>query len=250
MQLRIASINIERSKHLKRVESFLKWYQPDVLCLQELCARDIPIIEAIMGNKLTYAPMTLCPSETELEPNGIGLVAWGQLEDITTTYYHGTGHPTPTMSSHKEADGQMVSDPASIDNAIISATYQGFRIATTHLIVTPDGQSTPCQLAIADKLIQVAKLEAERVGGLLLCGDFNAPRGNPTFQLLADTYTDGIPASYTTSLDPDLHKIGKLKDRMVDGLFHTPSYKLEDATLHTGVSDHCALTCTLSLNSK
>ncbi len=242
--LRIASINIERSKHLTRVEKFLKWYQPDVLCLQELCARDIPFFEDFMGNKLTYAPMCLHAAEVDLEPIGVGLVAWGAMENVTVSYYEGIGN-NPRPIQFLETDDHKSADPTSIDNALIFGTYQGFRIATTHLNVTPKGESTPFQLASAARLLKLAKEEATRAGGLLMTGDFNAPRGRPTFSLINEEFEDGVPASYTTSIDGNLHRAGPIPF-MVDGLFHTQSYKLMDAQLHTGVSDHCALTCTLT----
>jgi mRNA deadenylase 3'-5' endonuclease subunit Ccr4 len=47
--IKLASVNIERSNHLDRVEKFLTGYQPDVLCLQEVCARDLPLFEQLMG---------------------------------------------------------------------------------------------------------------------------------------------------------------------------------------------------------
>lgn len=247
MQLKIASINIERSNHLARVKSFLTWYQPDVLCLQELCARDIPFIEDLIGNKLTYAPMALHPAETELEPIGVGLIAWGDMMDITTTYYHGTGKKMQPVRFVTDESGHTFTDTSTVDDALICGTYQGFRIGTTHLNVTARGESSPAQLASAAKLVAVAQTEAKRAGGLLFTGDFNAPRGRETFKLINDAFIDGVPAKYTTSIDGSLHRSGQIPF-MVDGLFHTPTYKLEDAQLHTGVSDHCALTCTLSKN--
>ena len=43
MSLSIASINIERSRHLPRVAAFIERERPALLCLQELCERDIPL---------------------------------------------------------------------------------------------------------------------------------------------------------------------------------------------------------------
>ncbi len=235
-RLRIASINIERSKHLHRVEAFLKTYKPDVLCLQELMERDVPFFEDLMGNTLHYAPMCLHPLDN-MDSQGIGIVAWGVLEDVTAHYYHGR------IENGLEAEMEYGAN--TVPNALLAGTYQGFRIGTTHLNVTVNGVSTPSQLASAAKLVQVAQTEAAAHGGLLMCGDFNAPRGRATFGLITEAFTDGVPAEYTSSIDGFLHRAGPLP-LMVDGLFHTPSYQLTDAKLHTGISDHCALTCTLS----
>jgi endonuclease/exonuclease/phosphatase (EEP) superfamily protein YafD len=152
------------------------------------------------------------------------------LEDVTAHHYG-----TTTESS----SGVVLKEMA------LFGTYQGFRIGTTHVRVTQQGSSTPEQRATVTNLIGIAQQEAATHGGLLLTGDFNAPRGRATFDLMAEAFLDGVPPHYTTSLDGSLHRAGPLP-YMVDCLFHTPTYKLENAALHTGVSDHCALITNLS----
>jgi endonuclease/exonuclease/phosphatase family metal-dependent hydrolase len=76
---------------------------------------------------------------------------------------------------------------------------------------------------------------------LVLCGDFNAPRGKEIFSRLAAHWTDHVPLAHTTSLDPVLHRAGALQ-LMVDGIFSTPDYDVSGVRLHQGVSDHCAIT--------
>ena len=62
---------------------------------------------------------------------------------------------------------------------------------------------------------------------------------------MSDRFKDNIPLRYTTSIDPNLHRAGAL-ELMVDGLFSTPGYVVSDVALHSGVSDHCAITCAIS----
>jgi len=248
--LRVASINIERSRHLARVEGFLRRQQPHVLCLQELCARDIPFFEGLFGQRLHYAPMMLHPAEEELEPVGVGLVATTALAEVAEHYYVGSRAAVrPIAFRNVRAEPgrppQKTAVPGSICNAVVAATVGGFRIATTHLTVTPHGTSTPRQRADARALLVHARAQAAAHGGLLLTGDFNAPRGRATFSLIAQNFVDGVPPHHTTSIDGALHRAGPIPF-MVDGLFHTPSYRLENAALHTGVSDHMALTATLA----
>ena len=81
-------------------------------------------------------------------------------------------------------------------------------------------------------------------GEFVLCGDFNAPRGGEMFAELSSRYTDNVPASYLSSLDPKLHRAGNL-ERMVDGIFTTPTYLVSDVEMYSGISDHCAFTATL-----
>ena len=80
---------------------------------------------------------------------------------------------------------------------------------------------------------------------MVLTGDFNAPRGGTIFDLLARTWQDCIPQDVTTSIDPVLHRAGALT-LMVDGLFTTPHYHATEVQLHTGLSDHQAITASIS----
>ncbi len=86
-------------------------------------------------------------------------------------------------------------------------------------------------------------LDAEE--GFVLCGDFNAPRGGEIFSELAARYRDNIPAQYTTSIDASLHRAGDLQ-LMVDGIFTTPEYQASSVLLHSGVSDHYAVTADIT----
>ncbi len=245
MSLSIASINIERSRHLPRVAAFIVRERPALLCLQELCERDIPFFEALMGGIMAFAPMAHHPEEGPANVVGVGMLArGGALAKVKAEYYSGSPERIQEMA-FVTLEGRRMADPMSIAEVLLSATFGGFRIATTHLNVTPLGSSTPYQRESAGKLIKLAQAQAHEAGGLLLTGDFNAPRGRATFDLIAEHFIDGVPAHYTSSIDGSLHRAGDIPF-MVDGLFHTPGYRLENVSLSTGVSDHCALSCRLS----
>ncbi|TBU80163.1 hypothetical protein DNK06_10305 [Pseudomonas daroniae] len=245
MSLNIASINIERSRHLPRVEAFVTRERPDLLCLQELCERDIPFFEALMGGRMSFAPMLRYPGEGSSNVVGVGMIARAEaLADVVADYYSGSAQSIREITFFS-TQGQRTADPLSIAEVMLTATVRGLRIAVTHLNVTPLGTSTAYQRESAGKLIRLAQAQAQQAGDLLLAGDFNAPRGRATFDLIAEHFIDGIPAHYTSSIDGSLHRAGDIPF-MVDGLFHTPGYRLENARLSTGVSDHCALSCRLS----
>lgn len=245
MPLDIASINIERSRHLPRVEAFVNRERPELLCLQELCERDIPFFEDLMGGRMSFAPMVRYPGEGPSDVVGVGMIAREEgLTDVHADYYSGSAESIREMT-FSIIQGQRTADPLSIAEVMLTATVRGLRVAVTHLNVTPLGTSTVYQRESAGKLIQLAQAQAQQAGDLLLVGDFNAPRGRATFDLIAEHFIDGIPAHYTSSIDGSLHRAGDIPF-MVDGLFHTPGYRLEDASMSTGVSDHCALSCRLS----
>ena len=90
------------------------------------------------------------------------------------------------------------------------------------------------------------------LGDIVLCGDFNAPRGGEIFSFLAERLKDNIPRRYKTSLDIALHRAGKerpeeLADKMVDGFFTSHGYRASGVRLERGVSDHCAIVGTVHM---
>jgi exonuclease III len=247
--MKLASINIEMRKHLQEFQAFLKAQQPDVLCLQELAEPDIGLFEDMFGQKMLFVPTTIHPIEGgpgqgEDAVMGIALIARAPLQNTSVAYYSGTPDNLKTIRFYQE-DGELRVDPSTIHNQLITATVGGMRIGTTHFTWSPNGQSTALQMQDVGKLIALAKAEAAQHNGLVFCGDFNAPRGRTTFGRIAAEFTDAIPAHYTGSIDGTFHRAGNLP-YMVDGLFHTPNYKAEDVTLHTGISDHMAITATLT----
>lgn len=230
----LASINVEGlRKHQDRVFNFLNAHMPEILCLQELAPEDIPAYENLYRQKMAYVRVN--EHSTGWDQIGLGLIATQPLQDVLICDYTGNVH------------SRRPPQPHAIDEMLIFATIGNLRVGTTHVRVTDDGESTPEQMASIEELIPTAQRQADLYGGLLLCGDFNAPRGNPAFSRLAEVFLDGVPPGYHTSLDPQLHRIGyRNLSRMVDGLFHTPSYRVGKAKLHTGVSDHCAVFCHLT----
>jgi exonuclease III len=247
--MKIASLNVERSMHMQeRVLPFLKREQPDIFCVQELCPHDIPALEDLFGQKVLYAPMNLhgfpTADDARLEPVGVGLVAKTPLLD--TAIYTYAGQPLPLAPQHMmKVGGHFFSDISKIGQLALSATVAGMRVMTTHLAVTVKGESTPEQQALAKKLIDYATWEANRFGGLLLCGDFNAPRGRRTWEMLCEAFTDNIPPAITSTIDGNIHRAGPIP-YVVDGLFTTGHARVNDVQMHNGLSDHCGFTAMLT----
>lgn len=240
--MKLLSVNIERSKHMARVQAFIEAQKPDVLCVQELCMRDIPFIEDLMGQKLTYAPMVMHPAEEELQTIGVAFVARKPVKQVQVEYYHGHLTQTPPEVAFYDEEGRMRVDTTRIYNALVWAEVDGLTISTTHFPWSPEGHTTPFHLMAASRLLEV--ILPFKTKPFVMCGDMNAPRGRGTFGVFAEHFTDAIPPHYTTSIDGTLHRAGPL-NLMVDVLFHTPLVQATDVQLHTGVSDHCAITATL-----
>ena len=115
-----------------------------------------------------------------------------------------------------------------------------FTIATTHFPWTDAARTSDFQRQACDGLLRLTSGRS-----LVVCGDFNAPRGREIFTRLAGTWRDNVPPIYDSSIDPVLHRVPDLR-LMVDGVFSTPDYDVSAVTLHQGVSDHRAITALVS----
>ena len=84
---------------------------------------------------------------------------------------------------------------------------------------------------------------------IVFCGDFNIPRGvNNLYKELKKRYKDAIPHSCVSSLDMNLHAMGKnpvesrkMRKFMVDYIFLSKEYHAKNVCLKDGVSDHKAV---------
>ena len=181
--VRVMSLNVERSGHLDRFVPFVRQFAPDVLCLQELVESDVPAIMAGAGFRAAHfaamARHSGAPGET---PFGVGIFSHAPMQKTLSETYAGGG------------DGSMVLDRRTPDTRVATMrfvlasaaiAFDGFtlEIATTHFPWTPDGRPSDFQSHALDRLLALVEGRA-----IVLCGDFNAPRGGPVFDKLATTW--------------------------------------------------------------
>lgn len=230
---RLASLNVERSRHLDRFIPFLRGLEPDVVCLQELVRRDIDAIKAGTGlAHVHFAQMAVHPVDGQ--PFGVGILAREPFEGTDTVVYAGGGDGS-RMFDRTTEESKVATCRYLVARARLGGAARGITVATTHFPWTPDGEPRGFQTEAVERLVSQLK------GPLVLTGDFNAPRGGPIFSMLAGAWRDCIPPGVATSIDPELHRAGPLQ-LMVDGLFVTPDYRADGVALHTGLSDHMGIT--------
>jgi endonuclease/exonuclease/phosphatase family metal-dependent hydrolase len=239
VMVRVMTLNVERSGHLDRFVPFVRQFAPDVLCLQELVESDVLAIIAGTGFRTAHfaamARHSGAPGET---PFGVGIFSHAPMQETRSETYAGNG------------DGAMVLDRRTPETRVetmrfvlasAAIAFDGFmlEIATTHFPWAPDGRPSDFQFLALDQLLALVDGRS-----IVLTGDFNAPRGGPVFDKLADHLTDNIPPSAKTTIDPTLHRSGAL-ELVVDGLFTSPHYTASDVALHPGLSDHQGVTATI-----
>lgn len=238
--LKLISVNIETDAHHDTVVPFLKKENPDTVCLQEVFESDLPMYEETLGMKSFFKPMSVHPSVKKKDGTRavVGIAILSRFDAIPGYYYYsGDESNTPIWERSKD----LFTYPHIANYVVLWVEFiiegKSFRIATTHLPVTPHtGISTPYQIRDAQKLIDyISKFE-----DIIICGDFNAPRGKETFAMFEEKYKDNIPLEYDSSLDPKLHRVPELR-LVVDTLFSTDGYRASRVELVDGLSDHKAV---------
>ena len=252
-KLRLASVNIERDRHLDPVLLFLSEYKPDVVCIQELMKRDIRFFERKLGATSIYVGNTRHPAEGKPGVMGLGIFSTLPIRSHAVEYYGGSVGKLVDFD-HTSLETRRTTENRTVLHCGIEKAGVSFRIATTHFAWTPDGLPSDFQREDLGGILAIL----EQMDEFVLCGDFNAPRKGEIFGRLAARYKDNIPAKYNWSVDLDLHRRGRahleqeaarvgLSGFMVDGLFTTPRYSAKDVELHNGISDHCAITATIEV---
>ncbi|MEM7775670.1 MAG: endonuclease/exonuclease/phosphatase family protein [Pseudomonadota bacterium] len=246
--LKIASINIERRTHLSRLLPFLEDQAADVICLQELEAQDLELFSTRLNvPHVHFVPMCRHPNARDIGSFGVAVLSKPQLLNPQTLHYYGKGDGTAILD-RTSAETRIETTRFAAAAAFVPLGDTAVMFATTHFPWTPDGEPRPFQFEAVESLMSMTDAAAAD-HPLVLTGDFNAPRGGPIFGRLAAHYRDNIPAHVTSSLDPDLHRAAPL-ELMVDGVFSNARCTVSDVALHTGVSDHQAVTATLHLPAR
>jgi endonuclease/exonuclease/phosphatase family metal-dependent hydrolase len=240
--LKLVTINIEADRHLDAVVNFLKLESPDVVCLQELYETDVSIL-ADLGYQAVFAPLVRMDATNSYGYSKPGLVGLGVLSRpsiLASSHHYYSGSSTQLKVFHHPRDFAHAVLLVEIKTAGLP-----YKIGTLHHTWTSDGQSSPQQLIDTRSLLKYLAHQPNMV----LCGDFNAPRGGEVYQLLGQTLTDHVPPAIQTTIDSQLHQRVNF-DLVVDYIFTTATnLKSTPQVTHVrtvgGVSDHLALVAQL-----
>ncbi len=237
---KIISVNIEKDKHHDKVLPFLLHEQPDIVCMQEINSSDAERYQYELAMQGVFAPMTLEPSNYivgAFHVQGVAIFSRHRVLRIQTLLYAGYKNRIPFYVNR---------DPKTYNHVLLSCDIEKdggiWTIATTHFTWTKGGQPD----AVQRKNLASMLRELKKLPDVVLCGDFNAPRGREIFDRLAKKYKDNIPSEITTTIDPILHRAPDLQ-YVVDGLFTSEKYSVGDVRAEIGISDHKAIVGTVRI---
>lgn len=231
---------MEGEKHFPKILSLINTEHPDVICLQE-CPESFQTNIQALGYTTNFLAMCFDIQNDVAYCEGLLFASKLPFHAIHKYYYQPDRtlptQPVPTIKSQQH-HGYIFGS--------IECAGELYNIATTHVMVTPDGMPTEHQAQGVKKLLSQVASEKPHI----ICGDFNIPRGiNPLYEDLTKIYADAIPLEYASSLDRNIHRLGKNQNLnapifdtyMVDYLFAKPEYTILDVRLQFGVSDHAAV---------
>ena len=230
---KLVSINIEWDKHLDLVLPFIKREAPDVLCIQEIFESDHAVFEKELEMKGVFAPMVrVIPTMGgPSQPTGVALFTKEQQAETSVEYYYGSADAVADLDA-KPFDEEA----RPLVSVRVRFGENDYNVGTTHFTWTGNAESSDRQREDIKVLLDLVKGKDR----LILCGDFNAPRGGEIFTLLSKNFKDNIPLHYKTSIDKKFHRKGDLQ-LVVDGLFTTDDVRTENVRLVDGLSDHMAI---------
>ena len=239
--LSLASCNIEGDKHIKTIREFLQQYSPDVVCFQEAIEDNMEDLARMFDYSLFFKGCTILSKNlfgnlSSEKILGLAVLSHHPINDSGSYTYAGNPYSIPIYQRGKPNSSRR--------ELVYASMADEYTFATTHFTWTPEGKVNEEQLQDIKVLIEKAKL----IGDCVLTGDFNAPRPNAIYQQLTADYKDEVPDQYTSSLDPNLHRLGRTKELLVDYIFSTSKYRVTDVRLIDGVSDHKALIAQVAVN--
>jgi len=226
--IKVFQLNIQTDNHLHRFIPYLEKENADILCLQEVCEKDVSLIKQSLGFKQSVFQQMSVGLDGSRKI-GVAIFTKFDFENVESVFLGKEFFNVTNVSQPMQIDFYLLK----IEAAVMGEKYT---FATTHFPVTVEGSETPFQNQVCEKFLQVV----EKYDNLVVTGDFNAPRGRKVFGLISQLLTDNVPANVTTTIDQNLHRKKGIQF-VVDGFF-TKDLSVREVDLQDGLSDHMAIT--------
>jgi len=258
--LKIVTLNCGRgNKHLQETVAFLNGCDADIACLQDIRKEHIPELTQKFGYAGHFAPMT----NHLVAGGGRSLVGIGifsrshEFISINTRAYLGRVSPVADLQGIEvDAEGNSMNHDLELVRAtesrlaiFVEVDFAGklLILGTTHGTWVKGGQPDNDQRISMGILASVmARLREGR--GFVMAGDFNFSRGGEIYKSFVPEarVLDMMLERIVTTLDPVNHPLKGKVNVVSDYVFSSGMVQVENVEAHFGVSDHAALTATIT----
>ena len=240
MSISFFSLNIEADRHLDKVSSYLKENMPDIVFLQEVYKIHAEKIALQFGYHLSFAShVDFNISEHIFKPLGEwGIATLTKIKptQVKVDYYS----EKPVVIPHEFI--KVLKHPrALLVTKLPDGEGKKYVFANTHFTWALTSDADVAQLP---DYLRLQKL-LDKLPSFVLAGDLNASRDSRVYQELASRYIDQLPVDVKSTLDPSLFRKPELKI-VVDHLFTTSDYLVDEVRVLTGLSDHCGIAAIIS----
>lgn len=225
--LSVASLNIHQFLHREETLRALLATDADVFCLQEVLVGTVTQLEHELGATAIFAPMDHFPEVTE----DVGLALFVRRGALLQSHVY-RYHEADMMHPQSIGDCDRI-----LQYGVIKKDGVDYHIGQTHFVWTPNGEPDELQYTAMGQLQHYTAA----LPGMVLCGDFNAPRGKGAWEMLTKEFVDNIPLHETTTLDQVLHRAAPLH-YVVDGMFTKGRHIANNVRVISGASDHKLIT--------
>ncbi|MEK7507710.1 MAG: endonuclease/exonuclease/phosphatase family protein [Patescibacteria group bacterium] len=254
--IKLITLNIEINRHWNDIIPFLERESPDIVCLQELFDRDISMLTEHFGYHYIHLPITkkLYDANDSLPfaAEGPAILTKLPLKNTGSAYYYKPAPEIQIFSSISTAARRTTIHQGIVWGTVLKNGAQ-FTIGSTHFTWTPDGKPNENQDTDIQSLFKIL----DTIPDLVLCGDFNVPRGdNRIYHKLLERLKDNVPSDVKTTIDLERHYSrtdpsvqARLSTCVVDYIFSTPRYAVSNVRCEFGLSDHCAIVANVALRN-
>lgn len=227
--MKLLSLNVEQDKHLAKVREFIEIEKADIVALME-------VYEDNLDTLLPNYPYRIFAPNFQQDGKMAGVVLASKTSIIDNEIFYVDEREREEVPEH----GMGTHRPLLVVGKVGGVTF-----GATHFTWTPEMSETPKQHEHLDKLLEY--LGERRI---IMCGDFNIPRGNGAYAKLASKYRDNIPSDVKTTIDPNLHRANKLEAGkllvVVDYIWTRGGFEVKRVEVKSGVSDHCGIDAEVS----
>lgn len=235
--MKFLSCNIEGNRHFVRILPLLKREQADVVALQEVFECDLEELRQASGlsHYVFYPQANITLPNDHLPLRGPWGVAIFANEIVEEKHHYYFGHENGQLAVFDNDHPSLIDRVALAVKARVAG--QDFQVLTVHFTWSGEGAVNEAQRRDYLELSNFMKQFDE----MILCGDLNTPRGYEIWDDLAKKYTDNMPSTIDTTIDKNLHKSGKDIRLVIDALFTSPHYLVDEVRVLPDTSDHMAV---------
>lgn len=257
--IKVVTLNIGRGFPkcgIEKAFEFLSNDEWDIACIQDMWETDTEDLMELFPTAQIFAPMAKHPRGCTMVPVGIGIFS-RNLPLKSTSVYAYVGNVSPVLDLNGvEVDAFNNAYPKDLKRvretesrlAVFVEVRVGnlfyFKVGTTHGTWVPKGITDDQQ---RESMSRLAGIMRSQEYGFVMAGDFNAPREGEIYKTLISeaNVADCVPRHITNSIDWKVRgKEGP--DILVDYFFARAPYLVTDVEAHFGISDHAALSATVS----